>query len=204
MRNGLAVAAVVALTLTAAGCSGSGGEQGNGAEANAAGAQPQDAQASANGTDPCSLVTAEEVGAILGEPITAKAASDGACRYETADAGASSVTIELDQSDAAEAMSIARTAAGALKDMGGAAAEQGGAGADVNAMLSEGGDTPKIGDEAFFGPNAQLSVRKGNSYIAVQPPIMRSRMSSGNPMLSSDDRKKMALAVAEKALTRLP
>jgi hypothetical protein len=38
----------------------------------------------------------------------------------------------------------------------------------------------------------------------VQPPIMRSRMSSGNPMLSSDDRKKMALAVAEKALTRLP
>jgi len=63
-------------------------------------------------------------------------------------------------------------------------------------MLSETGGAPNLGDEAFFGANSQLSVRKGNSYIAVQPPIMRSPMGQGNPMLGSADRKKIALAIA--------
>lgn len=189
----------VLLAIAVAGC-GSGG----GNEAAPAGGEEAARAASAQ-TDPCSLVTAAEVGEIIGDKIVAAKPADGSCTYETEDAQASSVTVELNQSDAAGQMGVARQAAGILKGMGEEAAEQGGqAGQDVNAMLADSGDTPKIGDDAFFGPNQQLSVRKGNSYIAIQPPIMRSRMAAGNPMLSSDDKKKMAVAIAEKAVGRLP
>lgn len=188
------------LGLAVAGCGG-GSETGN-----AAGAPAQESAASAGAgqqTDPCSLVTAEEVGEILGDKIVAVKPAEGSCTYETADAQASSVTIELNQTDAAGQMDVARRTAGALKGIGEQAAAEGAAGQDVNAMLSDSGAAPKVGDEAFFGANSQLSVRKGNSYIAVQPPIMRSRMAGGNPLLSSEDKKKMALAIAEKAVTRL-
>lgn len=179
---------------------GSGGSSNSTATDNAASGQTAAAK-----TDPCTLVTADEVGAIVGDKIVATKPADGGCTYETEDAQASSVTIELNQSDAAGQMDIARKTAGTLKGMGEQAAREGGAaGADVNAMLSESGAAPKIGDEAFFGPNSQLSVRKGNSYLAVSPPIMRSRMAAGNPMLSGEDRKKMAIAIAEKAVSRLP
>ncbi|HVF37541.1 MAG TPA: hypothetical protein VNA29_06320 [Sphingomicrobium sp.] len=155
--------------------------------------------------DPCTLVTAEEVGAILGDTIVATSPTDGGCTYETADAQASSVTIELDQADAKGAMDVARSAAGVLGEMGAEAAREGGAaGEEVNGMLSDSGDTARLGDEAFFGPNQQLSIRKGNSYIAIQPPMMKSRMAAGNPMLSAGDKKKLAIAIAEKAVARLP
>lgn len=192
-RHALAVAMMAAL----AGCGGGSPADG----ANEATAAPA---GSANKADACSLVTAEEVGVILGEAIVATEPGEGSCEYQTADAGASSVTIELDQGDAAGAMNVARRAAGTLKDIGASAAGEGAAGAEVNAMLSESAGSPKVGDEAFFGPNSQLSVRKGNSYIAVTPPIMRSRMAAGNPMLSAEEKRKMALALAEKALSRLP
>jgi hypothetical protein len=189
-------AALVALTLV--GCGSEDSSSGTAETENAV------AETAASGADPCSLVTSEEIAAVIGEPIVGKAANDGRCEYQTADAAASSVTIELDQADALGAMDVARKAAGVLKDVGGAVADQGGAGADVNAALSDSGDSPKIGEEAFFGPNQQLSVRKGSSYIAVSPPMMRSRMAAGNPMLSAADKKKMAMAIAEKAVSRLP
>jgi hypothetical protein len=194
-RNIQGVTILMALVL--AGC----GSQADGDNAAASAAGGAAAVAA---TDPCSLVTTDEVGAIIGEAVTGTEKGEGSCTYQTADAQASSVTIELNQSDAARQMATARQAAGILKDMGGAVADQGSAGADVNAALSDSGDTPKVGDEAFFGPNQQLSVRKGSSYIAVSPPMMRSRMGAGNPMLSSDDKKKMAVAIAEKAVGRLP
>ena len=189
--------ATATMILALSGCGSQSGEGNAAAEETAAGP-------AAAATDPCSLVTTDEVGTIIGEPITGMEKGDGSCTYQTADAQASSVTLELNQSDAAGAMDVARKAAGVLKDIGSSVAGEGGAGADVNAAISDSGDTPKIGDEAFFGPNQQLSVRKGNSYIAVTPPIMRSRMSAGNPLLSGDDKKKMAVALAEKAVTRLP
>jgi hypothetical protein len=194
---------LVSAALGLAAC-GSGGEEGS----NAAEAPPGDtpvATAAAVQTEPCSLVTADEVGGILGDKIVAAKPGEGSCTYETADAQASSVAIELNQTDAAGQMDIAKRTAGFLKGMGQQAAKEGGAaGQDVNAMLSDSGDTPKVGDEAFFGPNTQLSVRKGNSYLAIQPPIMRSRMAGGSPLLSSADKKKMARAIAEKAIARLP
>lgn len=196
MANLKASLAVVAILV--GGC---GADSGNDNRAAQAGGE----KVAQEQTDPCSLVSAAEVGEIIGDKIVATKPADGSCTYETEDAQASSVTIELNQTDAAGQMEIARSAAGVLSDMGQEAAKEGGqAGQDVNAMLSDSGDRPKVGDEAFFGPNQQLSVRKGNSYLAVQPPIMRSRMAAGNPMLSSDDKKKMALAIAEKAVGRLP
>ena len=189
--------ATILLAVALAGCgSDPAGENSAGAGSGAPAAQAA--------SDPCSLVTAEEMGQIIGEPVTGTEKGEGSCTYQTADAQASSVTIALNQDDAAGEMQNARQAAGILKDIGGAVADQGGAGADVNAVISESGDSPKVGDEAFFGPNQQLSVRKGTSYIAISPPMMRSRMSGGNPLLSSDDKQKMAVAIAEKAVARLP
>lgn len=193
IRQGLGLA----MALVLGGCGGSGDASSENGAAPAA-------TAAAKASDPCSLLTTAEVTAVIGEEIVAAQPGDGRCEYQTADAMASSVTIEVNQSDAAGEVQAARQAASALKDLGGAVAGEGGAGADTNAMLSETGDAPKLGDEAFFGPNQQLSVRKGGSYIAVRPPMMRSRMAAGNPMLSAEDKRKMAVAIAEKALARLP
>jgi hypothetical protein len=154
-------------------------------------------------TDPCALVTTEEMAAIIGEKVTGTEPGDGECKYKTED-DASTVTIALDQSDAADAMRVARQAAGALSGIGGAVADEGGAGADVNAMLSDQGETPRLGEESFFSTGSQLNILKGNSYLAISPPIMRNRMGPGNPMLSSDDKKMMAVKIAETALARLP
>ena len=187
---------VVALAL--AGC-GSGGGAGNSTEAGEAASTPAEAK-----LNPCSLATAEEVGAIIGDKIVATKPDEGRCTYETADAQASAVTIEVDQKDAENHMRVERDTARVLGKMGGAAASEGAPGQQVNSMLNESSDAPGIGDEALFDINSRLSVRKGSIYLAVEPPMMRSRMAAGNPMLSTADKRKMALAIAEKALARLP
>ena len=188
----------VALTFAVAGCGSSdkGNSTGTGEESAA--------METAAKPDPCRLVTVDEVEAIIGEKIVSTQPSAESCTYRTADAQASSVTLELNQADAKGQMDTARRSAQFLKGMGGAVADKGGAGADVNQVLSESGDTPKVGDEAVFGPNQQLSVRKGDSYIAISPPIMRSRGAGGNPLLSADRKKTMAVEIAEKAVARLP
>ncbi|GAA4714526.1 hypothetical protein GCM10023325_08080 [Sphingomonas lutea] len=190
------IGAGVALLALAA-C-GSGGDAGNSAKgANVV-------VAAGKAIDPCSLVTAGEVGAIVGDTIVAAKPAEGRCNYETADAAASTVTIEVDHKDAANHMKVERDTARVLGKMGGAVAGEGAAGADVDAMLKDSASAPGIGDEALFDINARLSVRKGDVYLAVEPPMMRSRMSSGSPLLSSEDKRKMALAIAQKALARLP
>lgn len=199
--TGMKLTFVATMALAVAACGSKADKAGNDAvQANA------DGPVGAAGVkDACSLITRDEVGAIIGDKVVATKPSAGSCEYDTADPQASSVTIELNQDDAAGQMDIAKRTAGFLKGMGARAAKEGGgAGQDVNAMLSESGDTPKVGDEALFGPNQKLSVLKGKIYIAVQPPIMRSRTTGGNPLLSTDDKKKMAIAIAEKAVSRLP
>lgn len=188
---------VTVLALTACG---SGGNAGNEADA----ARNEAVAAAGRPIDPCSLVTKEEVGEAIGDTITATKAAEATCTYETADAQAASVVIEVDHKDAKNHMQVERDTAKVLGKMGSAAAGEGAAGADVNAMLSESSEAPGLGDEALFDINGRLSVRKGNVYLAVEPPMMRSRMAGGSPMLSTADRRKMALAIAEKALARLP
>jgi hypothetical protein len=118
-------------------------QEGNGAAATSA---------AATQTDPCSLVTAAEVGEIIGGQIVASKPGEGSCTYDTEDAGASSVTIEVDQTDAADAMDTARRAAGALKSMGAQAAANGPVGQDVNAMLSDSGEAPSVATRPSSAP----------------------------------------------------
>lgn len=153
--------------------------------------------------DPCALVTREEVAAAIGEAIV-QARSDGeGCSYETEDAMASSVKVEVARTGGAQEMQAARDAAGVLGRIGGKMAEGKGAEAQAGEAMAEGGAAPGLGDQAFFGANQQLHVLKGDSYLAVSPPTMRSRMSGGNPLLSADRKRAMARAIAEKALARL-
>ncbi|HYJ83545.1 MAG TPA: hypothetical protein VEW26_11980 [Allosphingosinicella sp.] len=185
------------VALAAQGC-GSGGSEAEPAFANDGGPAP-----AAAASDPCALVTKEEVAAAIGEKVVAAKPDGEACGYETEDAMASSVTVEVARTGGGEAMKTARDAAGALGRIGGEMAKGEGAEAQAGEAIAEGGAVSGLGDEAFFGANQQLHVLKGDSYLAVTPPTMRSRMSGGNPLLSGEQKKAMARAIAEKALGRL-
>lgn len=177
---------------------------GSGDESNAIANGGDNAVAVTAAVDPCGLLTAEEVAAVVGEKIVSAKAEGDTCTYANDDAG--SVEVQYSRGDAETQMATDRQVAGVLGKMGDEAAESGGAaGADVNAMIHDGGGSANIGDESLVGPNARLSFRKGDSYVAITPPIMHSRISySGNPMISTEDKQKMARDLALKALAKLP
>ena len=187
------------LCVLAAAAQGCGSEPGGGNDAVPAASAPAPSAAA----DPCALVTKEEVAAAIGEAVVQAKSDGGACSYETEDAMASSVKVEVARTGGAGEMQAARQAAGVLGRIGGTMAEGKGAEAQAGEAMAEGGAAPGLGDQAFFGPNQQLHVLKGDSYLTVSPPTMRSRMSGGNPLLSADQRRAMARAIAEKALARL-
>ena len=192
MRMTYLVALVAALL---AGC-GNNGESADNATAASSGASP------ATQADPCSLLTAEEVAAVTGDKVTGANADGNTCTYATDDADG--VQVEYYASGGKAEMETAKSAAEVMGKMGDAVAGGSGAGNDVAAMLNEGGKA-SIGDAAFFGPNSQLSVVKGDAYVAITPPIMHSRISyQGNPLISAEDKRKMALQLAQKALAKLP
>src|SRR5688500_18450930 len=186
---------ICGLALAAQGC---GSEPGGD---NAAALEASD-NASAE-ADPCALVTREVVTAAIGETVVKAQSAGEGCSYETEDAMASSVKVEARRTGGASEMQAAREAAGVLGRIGGKLAEGNGAEAQAGEAMAEGGAAPGLGDQAFFGANQQLHVLKGDSYLAVTPPTMRSRMSGGNPLLSDDQKRAMARAIAEKALPRL-
>lgn len=186
-------------TLALAACGGEATNQAApaGEEVAEAGAGP------AAAADPCSFITKEEVAAVTGETILATKAEGDTCRYETDDAMASSVQVDIKRSGGREEMEIARTASGALGSIGEEMKNAGGAEGDTGAMLAESAAAPKIGDQAFFGANQQLHVLKGDAYFAVSPPHMRSRMSAGNPMLPTEKKREIAAAIAQKIASKL-
>lgn len=157
----------------------------------------------ATAADPCSFVSKEEITAVTGDSIVETKAEGETCRYETDDAMASSVQVDIKQSGGAEEMKIARSAAGVLGNIGDDLKNSGGAEGDTGKILTDSAAAPKIGDEAFFGPNQQLHVLKGDTYFAVSPPQMRSRMSGGNPLLPSEKKREMAAAIAQKIIAKL-
>ena len=192
-----AVVTSIVLLLALAGCGSDRPE-----EAVTNGAAEASAAPAEEAGDPCRFATKEEVSAATGETIL-QAQSDGdRCTYQTDDAMAASVEVELKLSGGKEEMDVARRAARVLSDMGEGMKDAGGAEGDVGNALTSGG-AAQLGDSSFFGPNEQLHILKGDAYVAVTPPTMRSRMSGGNPMLSSEDKRKMASAVAERVLSRL-
>jgi hypothetical protein len=192
-----ALAGLLAVGLQACGSGEGDGAASNGAEA--AGSAP----AAAAAADPCALVTKEEVQAATRETIVAAKAGGEACTYESDDAMASSVTITVRWTNGPLEMAMAREAAVALDRMGSGMAETKGAEGDAGAAMTSGGAVAGIGGEAFFGSNEELHVLKKGVYFAVTPPTMRSRMSGGNPMLSAEQKREMARAIAQKAAARI-
>lgn len=156
-----------------------------------------------DGRDVCSFLSKEEVAAATGEKIVNAKKDGDICTYESDDAMASSVQVEIKQSGGAEEMKVARTATGVLGDMGEGMKGAAGAEGDVGKAIAESGAAPGIGDEAFFGPNQQLHVLKGDAYFAVTPPTMRSRMSGGNPMLAPEAKREMASEIARQLIVKL-
>lgn len=179
-----------------------GGEAGNDSS-------PQGEKTAASGEkpaaagDPCAFITKEEVASVTGEAVVQTKAEGDTCRYETDDAMASTVQVDIKQSGGKEEMEIARTASGALGSIGEEMKGSDGATGDTGAMLAESGAAPKIGDQAFFGANSQLHVLKGDTYFSVLPPHMRSRMSAGNPMLPAEKKREIATAIAQKIASKL-
>jgi len=106
------------------------------------------------GGSAASLVTKEEVSAILGVPVTAlEPSGEASVTYKTADP-MMYATLEVERKDGAEdaerAMAGARKATGFL------------------------GGTPQpaagLGDDAFFGAMSVLYVRKGSVVLNIAPP----------------------------------
>jgi hypothetical protein len=96
------------------------------------------------------VLTGEEVGAILGDPVTSVEGVASDMSYKTATLGLeTTVGIEL-QDNSEQAMAGARKATSML---GGAPEE-----------------VAKLGDEAFFGAMSVLYVRKGDDVITITPP----------------------------------
>ena len=99
------------------------------------------------------LLTKEEVGAILGNTVTAVEGTASDMAYKTAVVGLE-VSISVEREDDAQlAMSGARKATGML---GGAPEE-----------------VPNLGEEAFFGAMSVLYVRRGDMVITITPPNLQ-------------------------------
>ncbi len=191
---------VVALATT--GCDSRSSGEAAAPGANVGGSTTNPRQAS-KALDVCSLVTREDVAATIDEAIVQVEAKGDTCSYQTEDAMASSVEIEVKQTGGKDEMQTAREAAGFLGKIGADMKGAKGAKGDLGTMLDDASSVSGIGDEAFFGANQQLHVLKNNVYFTVSPPMMRSRMGSGNPMLTAEEKREMARVIAQKVAAKL-
>ncbi len=170
---GLRVIAVVVLTALSIGCSRSTPREATerGQPVAAAAAQ----QTAATGVDACSLLTAEEVGAALGKPVTAVTVTTGqaaSCAYHDAshqpDKLVEFIVYSLTPSQAKGTFEATK-----------------GGGRDQVAV-------PGIGDDAYWDKTFGLSVLKGRYEVGISVTD------------SSVDGLKVARTLASKLLSRLP
>jgi hypothetical protein len=75
---------------------------------------------------------------------------------------------------------------------------------DLSEMMASSGKSKNMADEAFFRNDQTLSVRVGDTYVSVKPPIGRSRTSGATPPLDENEKKRIALAIAVKVIQKLP
>jgi hypothetical protein len=159
--------------------------------ANAApGASERSASRSGGGGAADPILTKEEVGAVLGQPVTAVEGKGTHLKYKT-DTMMLEATIELDrergEAEAVRSMEGARKATGFL---GGKAEE-----------------VPGLGDEAIFGAMSTLYVRKGSTFVLIQPPNlqqiagMKAMQKVQQAPLGSDDQVKAMEALKETQKT---
>ncbi len=192
------------LTLVVFGCDSGSSSETAAPRAETSGSTADALQKATGASDVCALVSKEDVEAAVGEKIVRAEVKGDACVYETEDVMGSRVEITVKREDAAGEMLAARDAAKIHGKMGGGMKDANGAKGDVGEMLSKDSvSVSGIGDEAFFGANEQLFVLKNNVYFAVLPPMMKSRMSSGNPVLKPEEKRAMAKVIAQKAAAKL-
>lgn len=180
--------------LVLAGCGGGDkAAQGRGAVASGGGAE----------VDPCSLISAEEMTAITTDKVSGTMRDGASCTYRSAPDDGVQITVRA--SGGAEAMDVVHRTAKLLGGMGDAVADKGGAGADVQNMLQEDKSAaPALGDEAVWGMNDMLSVRKGDAFVEVTPPIMHDPANhSGYPLIGKQEKRKIAETVAARLLAKL-
>jgi hypothetical protein len=128
------------------------------------------------------LLTKEEVGAVIGQPVTSVEGKGTHLTYKT-DVMLLEATIELDRkrdvAAAIQAMQGARTATGFL----------GGAPEAV----------PGLGDEALFGAMSSLYVRKGSDFILIQPPNLQmiAGQKAGEKLMQAKGPEEMRKAMEE-------
>lgn len=117
---------------------------------------PAKAQSSRHSSDSelgRAVLSKEEVGAILGSPVTSAEGYPGDMEYKTAVLGLEAVIGLESNDDGIGATSGARKATAML-------------GGTVE-------DVPNLGDEAFFGAMSILYVRKGDIVVTITPPNMQ-------------------------------
>ncbi|OJT95055.1 MAG: hypothetical protein BGN82_09390 [Alphaproteobacteria bacterium 65-7] len=154
--------------------------------------------------DPCAYITPGEVTAITTDAVIRATASGDTCVYEADPDDGVQVTIHA--GDGVKQMEVVRRSAKVMAGMGNAVSGKGRTGADVGAMLQEDKSVPPaLGDEAMWGVNAILSVRKGDFFVAVTPPVMHDPLNHpGYPLIPRAERRRIALDVVRKILEKNP
>jgi hypothetical protein len=152
--------------------------------------------------DPCAYISVQEVSAITTDKVTSATASGASCTYHAAPDDGVEVTIHI--GDGVKRMQVTRASLGLLDKMGKAVGDKGGAGADTEALLQKDThQTPGLGDEAVWGVNTTLSVRKGDVFVEVTPPIMHDPAThAGYPLVRREEKRKIAEQIAEKILAK--
>lgn len=195
MRRAMTIGLMTTAALVLASC---GSSDRTGAEGSDTAAVAEDA------IDPCSLITAQEMTAITSDAVTRADRGGATCHYRSNPDMAVQVTVQA--SGGAEHMETVRNAAKLLGGMGASVAGQGNAGEDVADILSEDKSAaPPLGDEAIWGMNDTLSVRKGDAFVEVTPPLMHDRANHpGYPIVSKEEKRRIAARVVAKVFAKMP
>ncbi len=194
MRRSTICVAVAATSLALTACGGG-----------KTGGETAETSASAGGgaIAPCSVLSAAEVSEITTDAVTVTS-SDGATCYYKSDPD-DGVRITVMKTGGAKQMAVVHRTAGVLSGMGNSVAGKGGAGADAAHLLQKDKTAPpKLGDEAAWGLNTVLSVRKGDMFVEVTPPMMHDpKTHPGYPLVKTDEKRAIARRLAEKVLAKL-
>lgn len=194
-------ALATAVSLTLAGCGG--GENAN--EAASGGAEESGTDMTATDDfDACSVLSAAEIEAITTDKVlTVQNGDQGTCHYKSNPD--EDLTLTIKKTGGAKAMEVLRRTSKVLSGMGTAAADKGGAGKDAAELLKEDkSSAPRLGDEAAWGMNSTLSVRKGDMFVEVTSPLMHDPAThKGYPLVSTEDKRRIAIDVATKVLAKL-
>lgn len=195
--------AVALIALTLAGCGSKSAEQG---VTNTAATNETAPSASASAPfDPCSVLTGDEVAAVTGLKVTKTEVIDHDCHYYDDLNHDDGTAIQIYRTGGKEQMRTIRESNKLLGGIGAAVAGQSDVGRDVQASITApaADAAPAIGDEAVWQPNDVLSVRKGDLFVTVSPPIAQPPAKHRGIMISDADKRTISQKLAEAVFAKL-